>query len=174
MNVPNTLTLFRILLIPAYLLIFFSTIPFHIEIALAIMLLAGLTDIIDGYIARTYNQITPFGIMMDPLADKLMMIAVIFSLFETERISLWATLLFVARDLGMIVTSAIFHFRGKKTVPANVFGKVTTVLFYLVFPLLMYRYPYAEEILWAVMAFSIVTSGVYIVKFRLLNKKSTF
>ncbi|MGE5703356.1 MAG: CDP-alcohol phosphatidyltransferase family protein, partial [Clostridia bacterium] len=149
MNVPNVLTFFRILLIPVYLLIFFSSGPFHIEIALAILIVAGLTDIVDGYYARKYNQITSLGVMMDPLADKLMMMAVIVSLLLTERISIWPALFFVARDVGMIVTSAFFHFRGKKTVPANAFGKVTTVLFYITFPLLMYRYIYAEELLWA-------------------------
>jgi cardiolipin synthase len=112
--------------------------------------------------------------MMDPLADKLMMLAVVCSLFITERISLWTALFFFVRDVGMIVASAIFHFRGKKTVPANVYGKVTTVLFYITFPLLMYRYTYAEELLWTVMLFSFLTSAMYIVKFRLLNKKSTY
>lgn len=174
MNIPNVLTFFRILLIPVYLLVFFSSGPYHIGIALAILIAAGLTDIIDGYIARAYNQITSFGAMMDPLADKLMMLAVVCSLFITERISLWTALFFFARDVGMIVASAIFHFRGKKTVPANVYGKVTTVLFYITFPLLMYRYTYAEELLWTVMLFSFLTSAMYIVKFRLLNKKSTY
>lgn len=173
MNIPNLLTFFRILLIPVYLLVFFSSGPYHVGIALAILILAGLTDIIDGYIARTYNQVTSFGTMMDPLADKLMMLAVVCSLFLTERISVWTALFFFARDLGMIVASAIFHFRGKKTVPANVFGKVTTVLFYVTFPLLMYRYVYAEEILWAVMVFSFVTSALYIGKYRILNKNSS-
>lgn len=170
MNVPNALTIFRIMLVPVYLLVFFSAHPLRIEIAYIILIIAGLSDIIDGYIARNYKMVTEFGKMMDPFADKLMMLAVITSFFLTERISLWAALFFFARDVGMIVASAIFHFRGKKTVPANVFGKVTTVLFYLVFTLIMFQYPYAETGLWIVLAFSFVTSAVYAVKLRLINR----
>lgn len=172
MNLPNLLTIFRIALIPIYLYIFFSTVPYHVEIALGILLLAGLTDIADGYIARKHKLVTTFGIMMDPLADKLMMMAVIASLFLTERISLWAALFFFIRDLAMISTGAVYHFRGKKTVPANAYGKLTTLFLYLVIPLVMYRYQYSETILWTVIAFSFITSAIYLGKFRLLNRTS--
>ncbi|WP_134683449.1 CDP-diacylglycerol--glycerol-3-phosphate 3-phosphatidyltransferase [Brevibacillus migulae] len=170
MNVPNALTVLRIALIPTYLYIFFDPFPYHISIAYLILILAGLTDIVDGYIARKYKLVTPFGTMMDPLADKLMMMAVIASLFLTERISVWATIVFFMRDLAMIVTSAFYHIRGKKTVPANAFGKVTTVMFYIAFTLVMFQFPYGEPVLWMVIAFSIVTSAVYLMKVRLLNK----
>jgi cardiolipin synthase len=169
-NLPNALTVFRIVLIPLYLYVFFQPFPYHVEIALGILILAGITDIADGYIARKHKLVTTFGIMMDPLADKLMMMAVIASLFLTERISLWAALFFFARDAGMIIAAGFFHFRGKKTVPANAFGKLTTVLFYIAFPLVMYRYQYGELILWSVIAFSFVTTAIYLVKFRLLNR----
>lgn len=169
-NIPNSLTVFRIMLIPIYLYIFFSPFPYHVEISFFILILAGITDIVDGYIARKYKLVTEFGKMMDPLADKLMMLTVITSFFITERISLWALLFFFVRDVGMIVTSAFFHFRGKKTVPANAFGKLTTVLFYIVFTLIMFQYPNGETALWVVIAFSFVTSAIYLVKVRLLNR----
>ncbi|ELK41446.1 MULTISPECIES: CDP-alcohol phosphatidyltransferase family protein [Brevibacillus] len=169
-NLPNLLTIFRIVLIPLYLYVFFSGIPFHVEIALGILILAGVTDIADGYIARKHKLVTTIGMMLDPLADKLMMLAVIASLFLTERISVWAALFFFMRDLAMIITGAIYHFRGKKTVPANAYGKLTTVLLYLVIPLVMYRYHYSEAILWTVIAFSFITSAIYLGKFRLLNR----
>ncbi|MGD8190320.1 CDP-diacylglycerol--glycerol-3-phosphate 3-phosphatidyltransferase [Brevibacillus ginsengisoli] len=170
MNVPNALTVFRIMLIPIYLYIFFSDRPYHLEISYFILIFAGITDIVDGYIARTYKLITDFGKMMDPLADKLMMLTVIISFFLTDRISLWAALFFFVRDVSMIITAAIFHFRGKKTVPANAFGKLTTVLFYLAFTLLMFRSNDGELVLWIVIALSFVTSAIYLVKFRLLNR----
>jgi cardiolipin synthase len=169
-NIPNALTVFRITLIPLYLYVFFSSFPYHVEIAFSVLILAGITDVVDGYIARKYKQVTTFGIMMDPLADKLMMMAVIASLFLTERISVWAALFFFVRDLAMIAFSAFFHLKGKKTVPANAFGKLTTVLFYIAFPLVMFRYEYGEIILWSAIAFSFVTSAIYLVKFRLLNR----
>ncbi|QQE74192.1 CDP-alcohol phosphatidyltransferase family protein [Brevibacillus composti] len=170
MNLPNALTVFRIVLIPLYLYVFFQPFPYHVEIALGILILAGLTDIADGYIARKHKLVTTFGTMMDPLADKLMMMAVIASLFLTERISVWATLIFFARDAGMIAVSAVYHLRGKKTVPANAFGKITTVLFYIAFPMVIYRYQYGELILWSVILFSFVTTAIYLVKFRLMNR----
>ncbi len=170
MNVPNALTLFRIVLIPIYLYMFFSTFPYHIPIAYLILVLAGITDIVDGYIARKYKLVTPFGQMMDPLADKLMMLAVISSFFLSDRISVWAALFFFLRDVGMIVVSAIFHFKGKRTVPANAFGKLTTVFFYIAFTLVMFQNRYGEQILWIVIAFSFLTSAIYLVKFRLLNR----
>jgi len=166
-NIPNALTLFRIALIPLYLFVFFSN---NIKLAFLILVIAGITDIVDGYIARKYKLVTEFGSLFDPLADKLMMLAVISSFFLSERISLWAALFFFVRDIGMIVASVVFHLRGKKTVPANAFGKLTTVLFYIAFPLIMFRYVYGEEILWAVIAFSFLTSAIYLAKVRLLNR----
>ncbi|MFE1627024.1 CDP-alcohol phosphatidyltransferase family protein [Brevibacillus reuszeri] len=169
-NLPNLLTLFRIVLIPLYLYVFFSANPYHVEIALAILIIAGLTDIADGYLARKHKLVTTLGIVLDPLADKLMMLAVIASLFVTERISMWAALFFFVREVAMIVTGAIYHLRGKKTVPANTYGKLTTVFLYVVIPLIMYRYEYGEMILWTVIAFSFITSVIYLGKFRLLNR----
>ncbi len=85
MNIPNMLTISRFVLIPVYLVIFFNG---HIQVAFFILLAAGLTDILDGYIARTRGLITPVGVMLDPLADKSMMIAVILSLLISEIDSL--------------------------------------------------------------------------------------
>ncbi len=166
MNVPNLFTVFRFCLIPLYLYVFFTG---HPKTALGVILLAGGTDVLDGYLARRRGETTPLGALLDPLADKLMMLAVISSFFLSERISVWAALFFFVRDIGMIVASVVFHLRGKKTVPANAFGKLTTVLFYIAFTLLMFQYPYGEEILWIVIAFSFVTSANYLAKIRLLN-----
>ena len=123
MNLPNALTLIRFFFIPLYLFLYFSEIPGRIYWAFGVLLLAGLTDVIDGYLARRNKQVTQLGIMLDPLADKLMMLAVFLSLLISQRISLWAALAIFARDLGMIFGSALFHFRGKKTVPAKSVGQ---------------------------------------------------
>nr|WP_278429896.1 CDP-alcohol phosphatidyltransferase family protein [Brevibacillus laterosporus] len=167
MNVPNALTLLRIALVPIYLFVFFSD---HIIWAYFILIFAGLTDVVDGYIARTYKMATAIGEMLDPLADKLMMLAVIFSFLLSDRISMWAASVFFLRDLAMIILSAFFHFRGKKLVSANIYGKVTTVLFYIVFTSIMFQYTYGELLLWIVILFSILTSAIYLMKVLLLNK----
>lgn len=168
MNVPNLLTLCRFLLIPVYIAVFAAG---HVEWAFVIVLAAGLTDILDGHIARTRGLITRAGEMLDPLADKSMMITVILSLMIAGYIPWFAAVPIFLRDAGMIVGSAIFHFRGKRTVPANAMGKVTTVLYYLAVLFIVLRLDFAIAYLWFVIAFSFVTSAIYIFKFQKLNRE---
>ena len=110
--------------------------------------------------------------MLDPLADKLLMLAVFLSLLISQRISLWAALAVFARDLGMIFGSAFFHFRGKRTVPANFLGKLTTFLFYVALYLLLFDYPNAEHFLWIVIALSFITFFIYLFQFKMLNQRT--
>lgn len=167
MNIPNMLTLSRFFLIPLYLFVFFEG---YIKTAFIIMVLAGLTDILDGYLARKKGQVTPLGAMLDPLADKTMMIAVIVSLLISQMIPWQAAIAMFIRDIGMIAGSAFFHFRGKKTVPANIMGKLTTVLYYLAVLLIVFKIPFAVQYLWFVVIVSFLTSIIYIVQFSLLNQ----
>ncbi|MBD0384290.1 CDP-alcohol phosphatidyltransferase family protein [Paenibacillus sp. WST5] len=162
------LTISRFLLIPVYLMFFFNG---YIKIAFLILLLAGLTDILDGYLARTRGLITQVGVMLDPLADKCMMITVILSLLISGMIPWEAAAAMFIRDLGMIIGSAFFHFRGKLTVPANVMGKLTTVLYYLAILFIVFELTFAITYLWFVIIVSFVTSIIYIIQFLLLNRK---
>lgn len=171
MNLPNLLTLFRFALIPIYIAVFFSDIPRHMQWAFGVLLLAGLTDVLDGYLARRNHQVTRVGVMLDPLADKMMMIAVFLSLLIAQRISLGAALAIFIRDIGMIVGAAIFHIRGKLTVPANKLGKLTTFLFYVALFLIMFELSIAETFLWGVIILSFITLIVYIVQFKRLNEE---
>ncbi|MBA4495981.1 CDP-diacylglycerol--glycerol-3-phosphate 3-phosphatidyltransferase [Paenactinomyces guangxiensis] len=177
MNLPNLLTMVRLALIPVYLVVFFSDQPMRMYWALGIILLAGLTDVVDGYLARRNQQITQLGIMLDPLADKLMMIAVFLSLLISGKISFWAAVAIFFRDMTMILCSVIFHFRGKKTVPANMLGKLTTVLFYIALLLLMISSPgdsmweIAQVFLWSVIALSYLTSIVYMFQLKMVNER---
>src|SRR5690606_22362187 len=107
-------------------------------------------DVIDGYIARRYQQVTQLGIMLDPLADKCMMLAVILSLLLTFKMSVWETVAIFVREACMIIFSSIFHFQGMKTVPANILGKATTFMFYFVLILLMLDIVWARPLLWVV------------------------
>jgi len=143
----------------------------YIRTAFLVLLLAGLTDVLDGYIARRRRLVTQLGSMLDPLADKSMMITVILSLVFSDMISWEAAIAMFLRDAGMIVGSAIFHFRGKQTVPANAMGKLTTVLYYIAILLIVFQLPYAHLYLWFVIIVSFLTSLIYIFQFNLLNKK---
>lgn len=163
------LTMFRFVLIPVYIIVFVNGYTIS---AFLIVLLAGLTDVLDGYIARTHGLVTPLGEMLDPLADKSMMIVVILSLLISGFIPWYAAAAFFIRDIGMIIGSAIFHFRGKKTVPANTMGKLTTILYYIAILLIVFEIEYAIHYLWFVIAFSFITSAIYIAKFKALNSDS--
>ncbi|MGM0884008.1 MAG: CDP-alcohol phosphatidyltransferase family protein [Bacillota bacterium] len=170
MNLPNLLTSLRFVLIPVYIAVFVNG---HMIPAFLIMVAAGITDVLDGYIARRNGQVTAVGMMLDPLADKLMLITVIVSLLISGHISWAAAAAMFLRDLGMIAGGLFYHFRGKKTVPANWMGKLTTVLFYAAIMLIFFEAPYAHSYLWAVIVFSFITSIMYIVMFKALNKSVT-
>jgi cardiolipin synthase len=168
LNAPNLLTICRFFLIPLFVVVFFTG---HVKTAFWILLLAGATDVLDGYLARSRGQITEMGSMLDPLADKMMMIAVILSLLISGMIPWLAAVAMFVRDTGMIVGSAFFHFRGKKTVPANAMGKLTTVLYYLAVLFIVYQFDFAITYLWFVIAFSFITTVIYIVQFKSINKE---
>jgi cardiolipin synthase len=168
MNLPITLA--RFVMIPVYLVVFFSG---QTQTAFFVLVLAGLTDVLDGYLARKKGLVTTIGSMLDPLADKMMMLAVIISLLVTGMIPWLAALVLFLRDASMIIGSAFFHFRGKKTVPANTMGKLTTVLYYIAIMLIFFKSTYAIPYLWIVIAFSFATAFIYIVKFKVLNEQAS-
>ena len=159
----------RFALIPVYIVVFAYG---YIITAFLVVVLAGLTDILDGYIARTRGLVTPMGEMLDPLADKSMMIVVVISLLYSGFIPWYAAIAVFIRDIGMIIGSAVFHFRGKKTVPANTMGKITTVLYYLAILLIMFKVDYAIPYFLFVIVFSFITSAIYIVKIQSLNRQA--
>ena len=99
MNLPNKITIFRVILIPVFLVVFYiSAIPANKWIALAIYIIASLSDMVDGKIARKYNLVTDFGKFMDPLADKLLVSAAMIALIEFGRIPAWIVIVIISRE----------------------------------------------------------------------------
>ena len=100
MNLPNKLTIFRVILIPFF--VFFLLAPYFPEygkyIATAIFIVASLTDMADGKIARKYNLVTNFGKFMDPLADKLLVCSAMICLIELDRLAAWIVIVIIARE----------------------------------------------------------------------------
>lgn len=171
-HLPNLITCIRFFLIPVYFLAFFSHSPYSMGWALTVLLLAGLTDIVDGYLARKYHWVSEVGKLLDPLADKLTMLSVILSFIIDGRISWLAAALLILRDAAMIVVSLIFHLRGKKTMPANVWGKATTVLYYITLVALMFSLPLANVLLWGTIVISFLTSLIYLSQVIQLNRRT--
>ena len=100
MNLPNKLTLFRVILIPFF--VFFLLAPYFEGygnyIAVAIFIVASLTDMLDGKIARKYNLVTNFGKFMDPLADKLLVCSAMICLISTGQLAAWIVIIIIARE----------------------------------------------------------------------------
>jgi cardiolipin synthase (CMP-forming) len=95
-----------------------------------IFLLAGISDVLDGYIARKYDLITKWGIVLDPLADKLMLLTVLSCLVIKNYISLWILIIVAVKEIFMIA-SGTFLYKKNTVIPSNIFGKISTFLFYL-------------------------------------------
>ena len=100
MNLPNKLTIFRVILIPFF--VFFMLAPYFPDngkyIAVAIFIIASLTDMLDGKIARKYNLVTNFGKFMDPLADKLLVCSAMICLVEMNRLAAWMVIVIISRE----------------------------------------------------------------------------
>jgi CDP-diacylglycerol--glycerol-3-phosphate 3-phosphatidyltransferase len=137
MNWANRLTLSRLLLTIAFVVMLNSSWHYARTCALVIFLVAGLTDFVDGEIARRYGFITNFGKLMDPLVDKIMMAAAFISLVPLQAIPAWAATTVVARDFLITGLRMMATARGR-VLPAERLGKqktswqVVTVLFFLV------------------------------------------
>lgn len=127
MNLPNKLTIFRILLVPFFVAaMLIPELPHHYLIAALLFGVASYTDHLDGMLARKYNQITDFGKFMDPLADKILVIAALVCFVELHLAPVWMVLLIIAREF--MVTSIRLVAADKGTViAANNWGKAKTV-----------------------------------------------
>lgn len=101
MNLPNKLTVSRFVLTVLFLAVMFSRMPFHETIALIFFVAGGISDFLDGYIARRDRLITNFGILMDPLADKIMVCSAFIAFVGLKWIAAWMVVIIVARELAI-------------------------------------------------------------------------
>ncbi len=125
MNTANRLTLLRVVLIPVFLVVLYLGIPGANYWALAIFIAASVTDTLDGYIARHYNQITDFGKFMDPLADKCLVTAAMLWFVEIGVMPGWALLVVIVREFGVSGLRMIAADKGR-VIAAGWSGKVKT------------------------------------------------
>ena len=129
-NIPNGLSVLRLLLIIPFIWFFLNA---RVEWAIGMLVLSGLSDMFDGIIARKFNQVTDLGKMLDPLADKLTQGSVALCLAIVHPI-LWPILIiFICKEISMIIGGAILLKQGKRPCSARWYGKVATVLFYITF-----------------------------------------
>lgn len=134
MNLPNKLTIFRIILVPIMVIIpflgidgRFLGIPTEWFIIDIIFVIASLTDKLDGYLARKNNQITTFGKFLDPLADKILVLSAMIMLVEMSKIPAWIPIIVLAREFIVSGYRLVAVEKGGKVISASKWGKLKTV-----------------------------------------------
>ena len=157
MNLPNKLTLLRIIMILPFLLVLYLDVPGAAYIALAIFILASLTDMLDGKIARKYNLITDFGKFMDPLADKCLVTAAMLWFVEIGQMPGWALLVVIIREFGVSGLRMVAADKGR-VIAAGWSGKVKTATTMVCICLMLLPIPAALN---AVCVALIVATTVY-------------
>jgi len=125
MNTPNKLTLLRVLLIPVFLVVLYWGFPGSQYAALAIFVIASLTDFVDGYIARKRSLVTDFGKFMDPLADKVLVVAAMLWFVEAGRFPAWALAIVIFREFA-VSGMRLIAVEGGRVIAAGWSGKVKT------------------------------------------------
>lgn len=128
-GVPNILSILRLVLIPVYVAAMFLS---NKWVAALILVISSLTDILDGIIARKFHQVTELGRILDPLADKLTQATVCICLVIWQPSLVWLLAIFVVKELAMIAAGANIIHKGKEMISSRWFGKLATVVFYVV------------------------------------------
>ena len=126
-NVPNVLTLARILLVPVLVVALLEETPNGSTVAAIVFALAALTDGLDGYLARARDSVTTFGKVMDPIADKLLIAAALISLVSLDRVAAWVAMVIIAREFAV---SGLRIAAGQQglVIPASSLGRLKTLL----------------------------------------------
>lgn len=183
LNVPNVLTLIRLLLVPVYIVLFVRG---QKNAALAVFLAASFTDLLDGRIARKYNLITNFGKLMDPLADKVMVLTAMFSMTIGNKaiapvIPMAAVILLLAKELFMVIGGALLLKHGL-VVYSIMIGKAAhcvfiagliATYFHDWFAVRCAAWPMTPDLMliWLAVALTLCAMAAYVVKFISVAKK---
>ena len=135
MNLANKLTLLRVALIPVFLAVLYIGFPYSNYVAILIFILAAITDFADGYIARSRGQVTDFGKLMDPLADKMLVLSAMIWLVQQGTLPAWAALIVIFREF--LITSVRMIAKGKgRVISAGLSGKIKTVVAMVLLPIM--------------------------------------
>ncbi len=173
MNLPNKLTIMRVILIPFF--VFFLLAPYFPDygnyIAVAIFIVASLTDLLDGKIARKYNLVTNFGKFMDPLADKLLVCSAMICLIELDRLASWIVIVIIAREFIISGFRLVASDNGV-VIAASYWGKFKTTFQMLMVIVLILDIPHpAFQILGVVLTYvALILTIVSLIDYIAKNK----
>ena len=169
LNLPNALTLIRILLVPVLVVALTVETPGGSTIAAVVFAIAAFTDGLDGYIARSRQSITTFGKVMDPVADKLMIAAALISLVSLDRLAAWVAMVIIAREFAV---SGLRIAAGQQgvVIPASGLGKVKTIVQVLaVLALIAASDPdamWVQALVYLMVAITVASGADYFLNFR--------
>lgn len=179
LNLPNILSLLRILLIPVFLALMIRG---KVMEASAVFFLAGFTDVLDGFAARLLHQKTKIGALLDPAGDKLLMtsafiVLTIPSLNSPHIIPLWLTIVVISRDLFIVSSAfALYKLRGQKTFLPSLWGKSSTVCQFMVLILVLFfnsfqiSFPYLRLLYFLTLALTLLSGAHYFyIGFRIIS-----
>lgn len=172
MNLPNKITMFRVFMIPFFLiLILVPKIPYNNYLAAAVFVIACLSDFLDGYLARKYHLVTNFGKFMDPLADKLLVCSALICFVELSYVPAWIVIVIIAREFIISGFRLIASDNGV-VIAASYWGKFKTTAQMIACILLILQLPFAwaeiaaQIFLYAALALTIISLCEYIWKNR--------
>ena len=171
MTTANKITMLRMVLVPVLVILMYWNFPGHIYWALAVFIIASISDFLDGYIARHCNQVSDFGKFMDPLADKLLLIAAMMIFVEQGYMPGWALLIVVARELAVTGLRLAAVANGR-VIAAAWSGKIkTTVTMFGIVLMLAFGIPkeisWLNTLIWVLILITTVWSGCeYFIKNR--------
>jgi CDP-diacylglycerol--glycerol-3-phosphate 3-phosphatidyltransferase len=144
MNLPNQLTMLRVILIPVFMFFLLKETPSGDKIALVVFIVASFTDFLDGYIARSRNLVTNFGKFIDPLADKLLVTAAFLCFIQLGKVSAWVVFVILAREFIVSIFRAIAAADGI-VIAASPYGKAKTVSQMIaIVVVLLNNYPFSQ------------------------------
>lgn len=167
MNIPNLLTAARFLLIPVFA---YNLYDDRYITAAILFTVAGLTDILDGYIARKYNKVTAWGKIADPAADKLMQITALV-LLTLKHLKYLPILIIVAvKELFMGIGSLFLYKKDNYVVSANWYGKMATVIFYFAIIMIIFKVEYSEIFILLALAATLFAFFMYLISFKKIRK----
>ena len=170
MNLPNKLTLFRVILIPFFVLFMLGDITVYDKwIALSIFIVASLTDLLDGKIARKYNLVTNFGKFMDPLADKLLVCSALICLVALAKITAWIVIIIIAREFIISGFRLIASDNGV-VIAASYWGKFKTTFQMVMICLMIADIEAISLITTVVMWIALILTIVSLVDYLIKNK----
>ena len=168
MNLPNKITMFRVILIPFFVFFMLSEgIPYNNYIAAAIFIVASLTDMLDGKIARKYNLVSNFGKFMDPLADKLLVCSALICMIELRELPAWMVIIIISREFIISGFRLVASDNGV-VIAASYWGKFKTTFQMIGVVLLIFNIPALSTlttiIVWIALALTVISLVDYIVK----------